>query len=168
MSIKHEKLVEEDDSTQPVIMVDVAAVASTQPVVQQDYCFKCGKCLRRCCETDRSFCNTNGKDCRCTPLTAIEITCTGAAMFSMVTSLIGVGWLCCDSCASRRPPDTCSFCGWIITVWQGLLFVASWFLGLAVALLMLIVTMRISRKHGASCCKKSGCTSCARGFEETV
>ena len=151
----------------------IIAMSDVLPADVHRGCFKCGRCLRTCCTTEGSFCASNlgCKNCYCTTLSTVEATGFISAIMAMVTAVLGV---CCMGCCSdqccHRPNGqsmTCNFCGWIIPAWQGILFVATWFGGLMLFLVSCMITIRLSKKYGTSCCRGCGCTSCARGFEDS-
>lgn len=168
-AIPHKELKEEKDielGTPPPV---VTMTDSKPPRVHQG-CYKCGKCMRKCSETDGSFCcsNANCEGCKCTPLSTAEGTGFIAFIISAVMSIIGICCMGCELCRRpNQPSNTCNFCGLILQVWQGFLFVASWFFGAMLLLLGFAITIRCSKRYGASCCRTCGCTSCARGFEDS-
>lgn len=135
--------------------------------------FRCGRCMRRCCGSGKlsfcELCRSTDWNCRdpCTLTSGGGAVCT---IVSMITSLLGVCCIGVDYCCARpnQPRLTCNFCGWILYTWQAILFVASWFMGIAFFLFVLCITIFLVRRYGVGCCNRCGCKDCALGFEEEI
>jgi len=137
--------------------------------------FRYGKCMRSCCGSGKlSFCELcRSKDCNlrdpCTLTGGAGAACT---MSSLCLSVVGVCCCAAEYCCARRPNQhqfsTCNLCGLILYVWQALLFIASWFMGIGVFLFVVCITIFLVRRYGVACCTRCGCKDCADGFAEEI
>lgn len=66
--------------------------------------FKCGRCLRGCCDIEGSFLSSRPCDegCRCTCLSTAEVGATTSMFAGLITAILGICCMGCEQCCRPR------------------------------------------------------------------